>query len=156
MKRSYCFFNVDGLLNKSSDWSKPFTINYELVDFFCRFLSQNNLIPIISSSWRMGFNRPGDETNAPYIKELEEIFAGYGLKIYAKTPFLKGRPRDKEIERFLYFHKPLNYIVIDGNPDEYVKTGEHVYFIDPELGFTPTDAKKATKLLSRLDKKMAG
>ena len=109
MKRRYCFFNVDGLLNRSSDWKKPFTINYGLV-----------------------------------------------IKIYAKTPYLKGRPREKEIERFLYFHKPLNYIVIDGNPDEYERTGSHIFFIDPETGFTETDAKRASKLLSKLDKKMAG
>ena len=146
MKRRYCFFNVDGLLNKSSDWKKPFTINYGLVNFFCHFLSQNNLIPILTSSWRIGFNGPGDENNAPYIKELEEIFKEYGLKIYAKTPYLKGRPRDKEIERFLYFHKPLNYIIIDGNPEEYERTGSHVFFIDPETGFTESDAKKAAKL----------
>ena len=156
MKRRYCFFNVDGLLNRSSDWKKPFTINYGLVNFFCHFLSQNNLIPILTSSWRIGFNGPGDENNAPYIKELEEIFKAYGLKIYAKTPYLKGKPREKEIERFLYFHKPLNYIVIDGNPDEYERTGSHIFFIDPETGFTETDAKRASKLLSKLDKKMAG
>ena len=54
----YCFFNVDGLLNRSSDWKKPFTINYGLVNFFCHFLSQNNLIPILTSSWRIGFNGP--------------------------------------------------------------------------------------------------
>ena len=52
--------------------------------------------------------------------------------------------------------KSIHYIVIDGNPDEYARAGEHVYFIDPEQGFTPTDAKKAAKLLSRLDKKKAG
>ena len=95
MKRRYCFFNVDGLLNRSSDWKKPFTINYGLVNFFCHFLSQNNLIPILTSSWRIGFNGPGDENNASYIKELEELFKAYGLKIYAKTPYLKGRPREK-------------------------------------------------------------
>ena len=80
MNRRYCFFNVDGLLNKSSDWKKPFTINYGLVNFFCHFLSQNNLIPILTSSWRIGFNGPGDENNAPYIKELEEIFDRHNLK----------------------------------------------------------------------------
>ena len=29
MKRRYCFFNVDGLLNTSSDWKKPFSIRID-------------------------------------------------------------------------------------------------------------------------------
>lgn len=152
MKRRICFFNVDGLLNKTSDWKKPFTINYGLTNFFCFFLARNNLIPVITSSWRIGFNKPGDPGNAPYIKELEEIFASYGLKIYDKTPILKGRPRDKEIERFLYFHRTNDYIVIDGDPDEYDNANSHVYFINPESGFTKEDAKKAGKMLKRMEK----
>ena len=152
MAKRYCFFNVDGLLNRSSDWKKPFTINYGLVDFFCFFLSEHDLIPVLTSSWRLGFNKAGDKDNAPYIKEIENIFASYGLMIYDKTPFLKGRPRDKEIERFLYFHKGRNYIVIDGDPDEYENTNEHIYFIDPKSGFTKGDARKAGKLLKKLDR----
>ena len=152
MKRRICFFKVDGLLNKTSDWKKPFTINYGLTNFFCFFLAKNNLVPVLTSSWRIGFNKPGDPGNAPYIKELEKIFASYGLKIYDKTPMLKGRPRDKEIERFLYFHRTKDYIVIDGDPDEYDNANSHVYFINPESGFTKEDAKKAGKLLKKMEK----
>ena len=155
MKKRYCFFNVDGLLNRSSDWRKPFTIDYGLANFFCFFLSEYNLIPVLTSSWRLGFIEAGDYRNAPYIKELEDIFDSYGLKIYDKTPVLKGRTRDKEIERFLYFHKGKDYIVIDGDPDEYDKTNEHVYFIDPKSGFTPRDAKNAGKLLKRMERRSA-
>ena len=156
MRERYCFFNVDGLLNRSSDWNKPFTINYELAKAFCFFLSSNSLIPVLSSSWRIGFNKANDEANAPYIKELEGIFSECGLKIHDKTPFLRGRTREKEIERFLYFNRPGNYIVIDGDREEYAKYNDHVIFINPDVGFTVTDAKKAGKLLHRLDKKIAG
>ena len=152
MAKRYCFFNVDGLLNRTSDWKKPFTVNYGLAHFFCFFLSQHNLIPVITSSWRIGFNKAGDENNAPYIKELEAIFASYGLAIYDKTPVLKGRPREKEIERFLYFHKGRDYIVIDGDPDEYENTNEHFCFTDPGSGFTRADAKRADRILRKLDR----
>lgn len=152
MKRKICFFNVDGLLNKSSDWRKPFTINYDLTNIFCRFLAKHDLIPVMTSSWRIGFNKSGDMGNAPYIKELEAIFARYGLRIYDKTPILKGRPRDKEIERFLYFHHNPQYIVIDGDPDEYEKADSHVCFIDPESGFTKKDAHNAERLLRKIER----
>ncbi|MBR5406673.1 MAG: hypothetical protein IK111_03410 [Lachnospiraceae bacterium] len=149
MANRYCFFNVDGLLNKKSDWKKPFTLNYGLANFFCFFLAEHDLIPVLTSSWRLGFNGAGDKDNAPYIKELEAIFDSYGLKISDKTPYLKGRPRDKEIERFLYFHRGKDYIVIDGNPDEYERINDRVYFINPNEGFTEADAKKADKLLAK-------
>ncbi len=156
VKRRYCFFNVDGLLNKSSEWNEPFVLNRALAELFAVFLSKYNLIPVITSSWRFGFERAGSEKNAPYIKELEDIFRQYGLMIYDKTPFLRGRPRNKEIERFLYFNKANNYIVIDGDREEYEKINDHVIFIDPKTGFTPKDAKIAGKLITKLDRKMAG
>ena len=152
MAKRYCFFNVDGLLNRSSDWKKPFTVNYGLADLFCFFLSEHDLIPVLTSSWRIGFNKAGDEGNAPYIKEIESVFDRYGLRIHDKTPFLKGRPRDKEIERFLYFHRGRDYIVIDADPDEYENTDGHIYFIDPRNGFTKEDVKKAGKLLKKIGK----
>ena len=152
MAKRYCFFNVDGLLNRTSDWNKPFTINYGLANFFCFFLSEHDLIPILTSSWRFGFNRAGDRSNAPYIKELEAIFDSYGLMICDKTPFLKGRPRNKEIERFLYFHRGKDYIVIDGDSGEYDRINDRVCFIDPKSGFTEADARKADKLLKKLDR----
>ncbi len=152
MKQRYCFFNVDGLLNKSSEWKRSFTIDYELTSQFCRFLVKNNLIPVMASSWRFGFIKPGDDGNAANIKEIESIFDLYGLKIYGKTPFLKGRPRDKEIERFLYFHEKRDYIVLDGDPDEYENVNSNIYFIDPETGFTKKDAKNAGKLLKKWDR----
>ena len=155
MGKRYCFFNVDGLLNRTKDWKKPFTIDYGLVHLFCFFLAKNDLVPVMTSSWRVGFIGTGDVANAPYIKEIEKIFADYGLKIYDKTPVLKGRPREKEIERFLYFHKNRNYIVIDGDPDEYTKANEHVYFIDPKMGFAKDDVKKVEKMMKRIDKKSA-
>ncbi|MCR5591698.1 MAG: hypothetical protein K6F73_09230 [Lachnospiraceae bacterium] len=156
MKRRYCFFNVDGLLNKSSEWNEPFVLNKALAELFAIFLLKYNLIPVIASSWRFGFEGAGNEKNAPYIKELEEIFRRYGLVIYDKTPFLKGRPRNKEIERFLYFNRANNYIVIDGDREEYEKINDHVIFIDPKTGFTPKAAKIAGKLITKLDRKMAG
>lgn len=155
MGKRYCFFNVDGLLNRTKDWKKPFTIDYGLVHLFCFFLAKNDLVPVMTSSWRVGFIGTGDVANAPYIKEIEKIFADYGLRIYDKTPVLKGRPREKEIERFLYFHKNRNYIVIDGDPDEYTNANEHVYFIDPKMGFAKDDVKKVEKMMKRIDKKTA-
>ena len=155
MGKRYCFFNVDGLLNRTKDWKKPFTIDYGLVHLFCFFIAKNDLVPVMTSSWRVGFIGTGDVANAPYIKEIEKIFADYGLKIYDKTPVLKGRPREKEIERFLYFHKNRNYIVIDGDPDEYTKANEHVYFIDPKMEFAKDDVKKVEKMMKRIDKKSA-
>ena len=149
MKRRYCFFNVDGLLNKSSEWNRSFAIDHDLTHLFCEFLSGNNLIPVMTSSWRRGFNKPGDDDNAPYIKDIERIFGLYGLKIYDKTPILKGRPRDKEIERFLFFHDDRDYIVIDGDPDEYENTNDHIYFINPDTGFTKKDVRNAGRLIKK-------
>ena len=65
MGKRYCFFNVDGLLNRTKDWKKHFTIDYGLVHLFCFFIAKNDLVPVMTSSWRVGFIGTGDVANAP-------------------------------------------------------------------------------------------
>lgn len=49
------------------------------------------------SSWRSGFVSTMHDDNSPQIRELEQKFQEYGVRIADKTPILRGRSREKEI-----------------------------------------------------------
>lgn len=135
-EKGYCFFDIDGILNTSADWRiKTYSFRKDLVKRFCDYCKKNNYEPVMISSWRIGFYGENHEKNTPNIKELEEEFKKNELIIRYKTPELKGKSRDMEIERFLYYHPVERYIIIDDDKNEYQKITKHNYFIDSNIGF---------------------
>lgn len=57
----YVFFDIDGVLNKRSQWKQFYSLDAGCVDCFCGFLHRTGGVPIIMSSWRTGFLRSGSE-----------------------------------------------------------------------------------------------
>lgn len=132
----YCFFDVDGVLNTSKDWKiQMYSLQPKLVDNFCKYLIKHKYEPVLISSWRAGFIEPNHSDNSPQIKRLEKMMAERGIVLKFKTPILKGRTRDAEIERFLYYNPAENYVIIDDDRTEYAKTSDQNVFIDCNRGF---------------------
>ena len=78
----FLFFDIDGVLNKSSDWKiRSYSMDDALIETFCRFVRKNKLTPVITSSWRSGFVKTLSEENSPQIRELESKFQKYGVEI---------------------------------------------------------------------------
>ena len=146
-----CFFDIDGVLNKKEDWTTLYSLDDKLIKIFCNILKDCKLTPVLTSSWRTGFVSPSSKKNTPNIQKLEEKLQKYGIKIYEKTPSLKGQSRDKEIERFLYYHENEveNYIIIDDDKTEFNKISEHNYFTDYKTGITKKDYDKIKKLIKK-------
>lgn len=112
------FLDIDGVLNRKEQWKIPYSLDKNCIKNFCAYAKRKNAKIVLTSSWRTGFISTKHEENLPQIKRLEKLLAEHGCEIADKTPILKGRTRDKEIERYLYFH-PDDYQIIDDDPDEF-------------------------------------
>ena len=73
----FIFLDIDGVLNKESDWSKPFSLNSDCIRRFCEKNREARIILI--SSWKNGFISSHNEKNTPQIKELEAQLDRYGI-----------------------------------------------------------------------------
>lgn len=147
----YIFLDIDGVLNKSSQWKKMYSLDKECIESFCQFVLKAKGEIILTSSWRSGFVGTMSEKNTPQIKNLEKLLGEYGVTIKDKTPVLKGRKRDDEIERYLYFNSDageyVNYIIIDDDKNEFGNVGGRNYFTDAACGFTKKDVKGCLKVV---------
>ena len=134
----YIFLDIDGVLNKKEDWKHPFTLNKKNMDVFNMFLKRiNNPRIILISSWRKGFVSPGNQNNAPYIKELEDRIR-YGRVIGKISDTITDR--QKGIEMFLSEHLG-DYIVFDDDKTEYKYEQDNLVLINCNTGLTTKDVK---------------
>ena len=96
----YIFTDIDGVLNPnfSNVWNK------KCVAIYNRICKDFNLHPVITSTWRIKYNR----------RQLQEIFIKQGVKvnIYDYTPLLMN-DRGLEIKKWLQDNEHTNYVVID-------------------------------------------
>lgn len=67
----YIFLDIDGVLNKSSQWKRMYSLDEECVKCFCSFVTQVSGLVILTSSWRSGFVGTLSEENTPQIKASE-------------------------------------------------------------------------------------
>lgn len=162
-EKGVCFFDIDGVLNTSADWSRQYTFRSELVANLCQFAKEENLDLVMISSWRIGFEAPLSQDNLPHIRALEREMDKHDVRIAGKTPVLKGKSRDQEIERYLYYHPygqggkeghgGMRCIVIDDDTEEYSKEAQKspslsFFFTDSAKGFSREEQKRARKMLS--------
>ena len=149
LDKGACFFDIDGVLNISSDWSRPFTFRKALVSNLCTLAKEKNLDLIMISSWRKGFSASMPEDSLPHIKRLEEAMAESGMVIKGKTPVFKGNVRDIEIRKYLSYHPYNRCIVIDDDRSEYFSMDGFIFVLtDPAKGFDAAALKKAMKLMA--------
>ena len=52
---SYIFLDIDGVLNKESDWRKMFTVNADCINEFCDFYNSVGGRVILISTWKNGY-----------------------------------------------------------------------------------------------------
>ncbi len=143
----YLFFDIDGVLNKESMWKTNFSLDKNLVEVFCGLCRKLNAVPIITSSWRTGFVSTNSDENVDHIKRLEKMLLENDVRICGKTEILRGRKRDREIERYRILHdEQAGYIIIDDDPAEYETVTDRMYFTDSKTGLTEKDVRAICKM----------
>lgn len=140
----FVFLDVDGVLNKESDWSKP-TIDSNCVRNLAKALEGIEAKIILTSSWRKGFLTWFNPENTPQIQMFESALYKENLIIKGILP-KENKDRGILIQDFLSKH-PGEYIIIDDDINEYAVKPENLYLINSKTGLTEKDAKIINKRL---------
>lgn len=142
------FLDVDGVLNKESDWINPFTLNDSCVKVFnelWRELSKH-YVPqlVLISTWRSG---KGNLGNSEAYQRLENALEKYGIRISGTTP-ISNKGRQNEVEYYIRRNTVDKYIVIDDDEKLFERPSEiNWYQPNYKIGLTNDDVKKIIRVI---------
>lgn len=141
----YIFLDVDGVLNKESDWKKPYTINEScLYQFATLMKSIKEPHIILSSTWRVGYTNTG--AVAEHGNGLSSKLAEYCLRIEDSTP-VSNKTRQEEIEYYIRRHGISSYIVLDDDESLFPYPERiNLYLTNYKTGITESDIRKLKKI----------
>jgi hypothetical protein len=129
------FTDIDGVLNPNftKKWNK------DCVNVYNRICDDYNLLPVITSTWRIRYNIP----------QLQEIFIKQGIipKIYDYTPYLSDF-RGVEIDDWLIKNSWSKYVVIDDKVDDIKPYVSNVIHCKGWIGLTTKHYEEIKKVLS--------
>jgi hypothetical protein len=137
---NYIFLDIDGVLNTTSDWKIPYSINTYCVKNFSQYIKKlggsSKVRIILISSWRDGFDKGGN--HLPQIQHLIDILSQYNLFIYDKTYKSPTNDRQREIEQYIIKNN-INQeqcIIIDDDISLYRNISKYKHIIpNPDYGF---------------------
>lgn len=147
---TYIFLDIDGVLNRSADWTRNYTLSAECIHNLNDFLAS---VPspkiILISSWRIGLDTKSFAGNPPHLQILLTklgLVDGDRVRI-EKTGISLGRNRGDEILHYLKWHPPAPYVILDDEPEQYRNhpLRDKVCLIASSSGFTKKDAARARK-----------
>lgn len=138
------FLDVDGVLNKKSDWKIPYTLNPVCMEQFCRFAGKLKSPQIVlSSSWRSGWDKDYNQCT-PQIQMLIMELRKNNIPIIGVTKKSPDKDRGKEILYYLKWNNPDNedYVVIDDDKNEYKTPIPSGHLILTDCGYGFVEKKK--------------
>lgn len=111
----YVFFDIDGVLNKKSDWKNKYSIDIDCVKVFSEIVKYyksrySEVRLVICSTWRLGW--ANNMNNSAPIDKLKELFESMNLKIYDKTS-ISQKSRQEEIEYYIKRNNVKKYIILE-------------------------------------------
>ena len=141
VKKVYIFLDIDGVLNKSSQWKRMYHLDRNCIRSFASFAKQHypSHSIILTSSWKNGFDPAG--RHAPHIMELIDFLKPFGMTIIGKTPILDETDRSLEINTFILQHHLEGHpcIVFDDDESLFDRTKLldccTIHFCDATKGF---------------------
>lgn len=139
----YYFLDIDGVLNRKSDWKRPFTLNPDCVKNFMSLIEcDSEPHVILSSTWRQG----GDNAH--------DAFMEYGIPIDGTTP-VSNKSRQEEIEYYIRRNGIQKYIVIDDDAGLFPRAAEiNLFLTNYKTGLSESDVKKLVRMRKILLKKL--
>lgn len=146
----HVFFDVDGVLNKESDWKNKFYIDASCIKVFgqlCRKLEEKygEVRNVLISTWRAGISKSG--TDAEQINGLRASLAREGIRIYASTP-VTDKGRQAEVEYYIRRNQVSKYIIIDDDMSLFDNPKKLKLFVpDYRIGLVQGDIKKIIKII---------
>ena len=155
--KTYIFLDIDGVLNRSSQWKRMYQLDMHCIRSFASFVNQHYLSHsiVLTSSWKNGFDPAGK--HAPHILELIDCLKLFGMTIAGKTLTIDETDRSHEINTFILQHHLEGHpcIVFDDDKSLFERTKLldccTLHFCDARKGFDgQTGASERRSWLTRL------
>lgn len=141
------FLDVDGVLNRKADWTRPFSLNPSCVQAFAqlvRKLEKHGTVEIVlSSTWRAGLAKGSDGSLRTGTGDiLGKALQNHGLKVSDATPF-SNRTRQEEILYYVRRHGITEFLTLDDDDSLFQDPqAAHLYLVDYHLGLTKKDVRR--------------
>ena len=146
------FFDVDGVLNKESEWSHRTALNKDCLDAFqelftlLRKKGYQKVEAVIISTWRGGRSGKGESgSDAPQYQALERELSKRGIEIAGATPITE-KGRQAEVEYYIRRNEVEDYVILDDDRSLFEAPERlELYSPDYRTGLTRQDAKAIVK-----------
>ena len=146
----YLFLDIDGVLNKESQWKTPFYLDDECIEVFVKIYTSikkkySSVSLILCSTWRIGST---DGSQTPQLENLAKKLSEYHIKIDDTTPYTTTKSRQQEIDYYLRRHNASDYMIIDDDLSLFDEP-KNINLLQPnyKTGLTKVDIKKAEKII---------
>ena len=141
VKKAYIFLDIDGVLNRSSQWRRMYQLDRNCIHAFASFVNQRypSHSIILTSSWKNGYDPAGK--HAPHILDLIDCLKPFGMTIVGKTSIIDETDRGLEINTFILQHHLEGHpcIVFDDDESLFEQTKLlnccTIHFCDATKGF---------------------
>ena len=157
----YIFLDVDGVLNKSSQWKRMFQLDDECIACFARYAKhispKSSPKVVLTSTWENGFKYDGKHSSP--VMDLVSRLRVHGIAVIGKTEPNDSENRSKEINQYIDQHglKSSRCIVVDDDKRLFqskLASNAELFLVDAATGFTEHDIdrkkSKGTSWFGRL------
>ncbi len=146
MEEVYLFLDIDGVLNRRSDWDKKFYMNPECLQAFDELINKlhkkYDLRIILSSTWR--FAMSNDESDSVLLP-LNTVLHKYNLGIYGST-VKSNKTRQEEIEYYIRRNGVNKYVILDDDASLFPDRSRiNIYLTDYKTGLSSREVRAVIK-----------
>ena len=143
----HIFLDIDGVLNKESDWSLKYHVDKNCVKILKLLIEsiKDEVSIVLTSTWKNGYSKDGN--HSPQIIKVLEHLREQGLDIDDITP-ITTKGRQEEIEYYIRRNLVKKYIVLDDDISLFSQPKNiKIYIVDYKKGLTTGDVKKIIKYI---------
>ena len=141
--------DVDGILNNKYTRTVTFDgwcfVDDFLVARLKRIIDATGAKIVLSSTWRIGWNREDESKNEPFFNQLRDKLKEYGMEIWDALPLPLQPNRGLAIAEWFESHKDLDiesFIILDDWYDMGIYR-DHLIWINGNIGLTDEDVVEA-------------
>lgn len=128
------FLDIDGVLNQL----QPYKLDEKCIINLANLCINLDANIVLTSSWRLGFTH-NFSSCSPQVQELRQLLKHYGVDISGRTKSLGSRYF--EIECYIKEYNISEYIILDDDKSEFVKSDKNLYLINYKTGLTCKDVE---------------
>ena len=146
MEELHIFLDIDGVLNRRSDWDKKFYMNPECLQAFDELINKlhkkYDLRIILSSTWRFAMS---NDENDSVLLPLNTVLHKYNLGIYGST-VKSNKTRQEEIEYYIRRNGVHKYVILDDDASLFPDRSRiNIYFTDYKKGLSNKEVRAVIK-----------